>query len=378
MLPEIAPFLTRYWGPFRLLGSYLVLIGFGTCAAALTVWIGLPRLWHSLPTDKGRDNAVNAKASVGKPTGGGLIVICLAVPWIVLVLPWRTQLFSVLFCLVLCMLTGYLDDRSRRPWSEFRKGFLDIIVALLTCLAISGGTPVEIWLPFLKGQFVLPLWAFVPVGTAVLWFSINAVNCSDGVDGLAGTLILLALFHLGAFLYVVIGHEKVAEYLLVPHDPQCANWSLIVFSSAGALAGYLWHNAEPSAILMGDAGSRAFGLLIGIAVLASGNPFLVLVVAPVLLVNGGAGLVKLVVLRLMRRIGFETADPSDQPHPEGSKMRVAHAHYHFLRLLHSVRFPLHDHCRHRLHWSNTQVLVRFALVQAFLTPFLLLLLVKLR
>jgi len=377
MLPRIAPYLTELWGPFRLLGSYLVLIGIGTCAAGLTTWIGLPRLWNSLPRDRGRENAVKAEVAVGKPTGGGLLVICLAIPWMLLVLPWNVQQLAVLGCLLLCMLTGYLDDRSHKPWSEFRKGFLDVVVALLTCLAVSGGDAVDVWLPFVKHVYTMPLWAFLPMGTVVLWLAINTVNCSDGVDGLAGTLVMLSLFYLGGFLYVVIGHTDVADYLLVPHDAQGANWALLVFTAAGALAGYLWHNAEPSAILMGDAGSRSLGLLIGIAVLASGNPCLILVVAPVILLNGGAGLVKLMVLRTMKKVGFETADPSGQPHPENG-LKVAHAHYHLLQLLHCVRFPLHDHVRHRRHWSNTQVLVRFVLIQAFLTPIIMLLLVKLR
>ncbi|MDT8392088.1 MAG: phospho-N-acetylmuramoyl-pentapeptide-transferase [Lentisphaeria bacterium] len=376
MFPQIAPYLTELWGPFRLLESYLVLIGLGTCAAGLTTWIGLPRLWHVLPRDRGRENAVNAVKAVGKPTGGGFLVILMTIPWLFLVLPVNPRLSGVVGCLLLCMLTGYLDDRSHTPWSEFRKGFLDFVIALLTCLAICGGGNMTIWLPLVKTVFIMPPWLFIPLGTVVLWLAVNAVNCSDGVDGLAGTLVMLSLFYLGGFLYVVIGHEKIADYLLVPHNVHGADWAILVFTVAGALAGYLWHNAEPSAILMGDAGSRSLGLLIGVAVLVSGNPFLILVVAPVILLNGGAGLVKLVLLRMMKKMGFDTAKPDGKPAREdGSRAR---AQYHFLRLLHSIRFPLHDHVRHRRKWSNTQVLLRFALIQAFLTPFLLLLLVKLR
>ena len=377
MFPQIAPYLTEIWGPFRLLGSFSVLIGLGTCAAGLTTWIFLPRLWHILPRDRGRENAVNAAKAVGKPTGGGFLIILLTIPWLILVLPVNPRLSSVVGCLILCMLTGYLDDRSTRPWSEFRKGFLDFVIALLTCLAICGGREMSIWLPLSDQMgFILSPWLFIFLGTPVLWLTINAVNCSDGVDGLAGTLVMLSLFYLGGFLYVVVGHEVIAGYLHIPHNPEGAEWAVLVFTVAGALAGYLWHNAEPSAILMGDAGSRSLGLLIGIAVLASGNPFLILVVAPVILLNGGAGLVKILLLRIMKKLGFDTTRPDEKPtKSDGSRAR---AQYHFLRLLHSIRFPLHDHVRHRREWSNTQVLVRFALVQAFLIPFLLLLLMKLR
>ncbi len=377
MFPHFSPLLSEWWGPFRLLGSYLVLIGFGTCAAGLTTWLGLPRLWDRLPRDRGKVVAHAGAVAAGKPTGAGLLIVCLVVPWLLVVMPWQAQQLGILGCLALCMLTGYLDDRSGKPWSEFRKGILDLVVALLACLALSRGQAVPVWWPLAKGTFELPLWGFLAVGTPVLWLCINTANCSDGVDGLAGGLIMLSLFYLGGFLYVVVGHVEVANYLLVPHNPQGAKWALLVFTMAGGLAGYLWHNAEPSAVLMGDAGSRSLGLLIGVAVLASGNPALVVVVAPVILINGGAGLVKLAVLRGLRRLGFDIQDPAAKAKPENGG-GVAVAHYHVLRLLHSVRFPLHDHCRKNLKWSNTQVLVRFLLIQAFLTPFLLLLLVKLR
>ena len=118
---------------------------------------------------------------------------------------------------------------------------------------------------------------------------------------------------------------------------------------------------------MGDAGSRALGLLIGVAVVASGNPFLVLVVSPVVLANGATGLLKILLLQGLARLGVETgtqADASRAPR--------------FVRALRSVRFPLHDHCRTNLGWSNTQVLVRFVLLQAALMPALFLLLLKIR
>ena len=134
---------------------------------------------------------------------------------------------------------------------------------------------------------------------------------------------------------------------------------------------------------MGDAGSRFLGLLVGVSVLAAGNPFLILVMAPVVLVNGGSGLVKLALLRGFRRLGFDVRPP------EGSRVNVpgagvagaeaANGRDHVLiRLLHKIRLPLHDHCRRNLGWSDPQVLMRFMLLQMLLTPLLLGLLVKLR
>jgi phospho-N-acetylmuramoyl-pentapeptide-transferase len=113
--------------------------------------------------------------------------------------------------------------------------------------------------------------------------------------------------------------------------------------------GYLWHNAFPSAVLMGDAGSRALGFFIGSAVMVTGNPFLILATSSIIIVNGGLGLVKLALLRLCRVNIF--------PH---------------------VRFPLHDHFRQERHWSNTQVLLKFVILQVLISMAVLGVFVKVR
>lgn len=301
-----------------------------------------------------------------------MLMALVLVPVCLLVVPLSFKMLATIDCLVLAMFTGFLDDRSHLPWGEFQKGLLDLAVAASAALVLCDGHSMTLWLPFVKGSSVVSPWLFVPLGTVLLWFSINATNCSDGVDGLAGSLTLVSLFTLGGILYGVVGHERIAAFLLVPHNPEGAAWAVLVFTAAGGLAGYLWHNAEPSRILMGDAGSRYLGLLLGMAVLASGNPFLILVVAPVVLLNGGLGLVKLALLRGMRWLGATTDNGFDE------KGVVVHGHAIIIHWLGKVRFPLHDHCRKNLGWSNAQVLMRFLLLQIFLTPILLILLLKVR
>jgi len=92
------------------------------------------------------------------------------------------------------------------------------------------------------------------------------------------------------------------------------------------------------------------------------------------LLNGGTGLFKLALLRGLKKLGVDVRPPSarvDDPPETPGTWRIVH-------WLHSVRFPLHDHCRKNLHWSNPQVLMRFVLLQVFLTPILFLLIVKVR
>jgi phospho-N-acetylmuramoyl-pentapeptide-transferase len=388
MLPYLAPYLQSVWGPFRLLGSHLTLICLGAClSAVLTVWL-LPRLWHLLPQDRGKNFVAGSDRAKGKPTGAGIIFVLVFLFCLALVLPASWKLWCIAACLVVSMLTGYFDDASRGSWGECKKGLWDAGICLAVVLILSGGGAMKVWLPLIKGNlpggaFLLPAWLYLPLATALLWLSINVVNCSDGVDALAGSLTLLALFGMGAFLYGVLGHVKIANYLLIPHEPEGAYYAIMIFTAAGSLAGYIWHNAGPSAVMMGDAGSRFLGLLLGIAVLVAGNPFLYLAVATILFINGGAGLVKLVVFRLLRKCGYDVRPPlrniPNPIHPERfASDEEAARQLPLVQKLHRFRCPMHDHCRKNLSWSDTQVVIRFMLLQAMLMPLLLLVILKLR
>ena len=375
MIYWLANYLIPYWGPFRLLQSHALLLAGGTFTAALLVWLLLPRLWSRLPRDHGKAilKDMGGMKSAGKPTGGGLVVTLIAFPVIVLFVPLAFWDMAAVVALYGAMVFGYLDDRSSMPWGELKKGLLDAVVSIMIAVfiflghsdVVDGSHVMVAWLPFVKGSvmvndvgvWLVPGWVYVPLAAFILWFTMNATNCSDGVDGLAGTLTVITLVMLAVVLYVVVGYRPVAHYFLIPVYAEAARWAIVVMIVAGAFSGYLWFNAEPSRILMGDAGSRFLGILVATASLMTGNPFLVLALSPIVLVNGGGGLGKLVLLRLAKRLGFDIG--------EGSVIR-------------RVRFPLHDHCKKNLGWSNAQVLMRFTLLQLAVMPVLLIILIKIR
>ncbi|MFM7120403.1 MAG: phospho-N-acetylmuramoyl-pentapeptide-transferase [Gammaproteobacteria bacterium] len=349
MLQAIAEQFGHLFGPLRLFGSYLFLAGFVGSACLIVTWWLLPRTWHRLPRDQGRAHAVGAQASIGKPVGAGILFVPVFAVSLLLAVPATWPHLTVIGCMLLSMLVGFLDDRKHGGFSEYTLGAFDLVVSVLVAGAVCRWLPFEVWLPFVKAPLTVPPILFVPLGAALVWFTLNSTNATDGVDGLSGSLSTLALVFLGLILYGIVGHQAISRYLLVPHYAAGADWSLFAFGMTGCLAAYLWYNASPSLVLMGDAGSRPVGLLIGALVLASGNPFLVFVVAFVVLLNGGTGLLKVALLRFFR-----------------------------IGIFRNVRYPLHDHVRHRLGWSNTQVMVRFMLLQAIATPLLLVLLLKLR
>ena len=236
-----------------------LLIGLGSSAAALLTWWLLPRLWHRLPTDQVRAHAVGAQESAGKPVGAGLIFTSLYVLVSLVSIPFSLRGVEILGCVALAMAEGFMDDRSRGGWPEYRLGLADFAISLLGAIALSQFQPVEVWLPVLKAPFMVSPWIWIPSATALIWLTINATNCTDGVDGLSGSLSLIALFYLGVILYAIVGNPDVARYLQVPHSANAVTFAMLAFPMAGCLAGYLWYNAHPSVVLMGDAGSRPIG-----------------------------------------------------------------------------------------------------------------------
>lgn len=389
MLPFLAQHLLEgLWGPFRLLESRLVLSFLGCISCAFFTWILLPRFWDRMPHDRGKAFVKGSEAARGKPTGAGLLMTGVFLVCAFFVMPFYGEYALIGCALFAIMLTGYLDDRSSTDWGQLKKGAFDLLISLFAAWVIAKWQGTTIWLPFIKGALpggaiLLPTWAFVLGGAALLWIMINVVNCSDGVDAVAGSLALYGLFAMGALLYACLGHEVVAKYLILPHVENGASWGIVLFTACGGLAAYLWYNAPPSQVLMGDAGSRFYGLLLGIAVLVAGNPFLFLVAAPILFVNGGAGLVKLLLLRGLKKCGLDTRPPlSSVDNPINPKNfatdEEAERQHPVVKLLHRYRFPIHDHCRKNMGWSNPQVLVRFMLLQTLLMPLFAIIMIKLR
>ncbi|MGP1576442.1 MAG: phospho-N-acetylmuramoyl-pentapeptide-transferase [Treponema sp.] len=341
MLFYLSRILSEYFGPIRLLQSYMVLISLALYIGFFLSFFLLPRFYAVLPKDRGREFTVSPEAAKGKPTGGGAVFISIFVSMVfLLIIPSLVQI-SLLALTWIVMLTGYFDDRSDNPWGEYRKGILDLILSIAAAGILFHfyfHDTVWYWVPFISTSIAVNPAVFFIISVIIIWFSINTTNCTDGVDGLSGSLILMALIALGIVFYFVLGNVKIAQYLLVPHISDGAQWALICFSLSGVLMGYLWHNAHPSKVLMGDAGSRALGFFIGVLVIVSGNPFLILMTNSIILINGGTGLVKVAMLRFFH-----------------------------IRIFRNIRFPLHDHMRKNRTWSPEQVLIKFIIMQILIT-----------
>lgn len=358
MIYYLGGYLQQFFGPARLFQSYTVLIALSLYAGFFLTHFILPKCYSRLPHDRGREFALTStsEAAKGKPTGSGCVFITIYVLVCVLIAPIDIMQLGSLVLIWLTMLTGFLDDRSTKSWGEYKKALLDLLIGIATAtllyFCIKEKSPdgiIYFWLPFVSVTVPVHPVVYFAICIVIIWASINTTNCTDGVDGLSGTLVLIALLTLGATFYFLLGHKDVAAYLLVPHIEDGATWAVMTFALAGVLMGYLWHNAFPSQVMMGDAGSRALGYFIGLCVMVSGNPFLILATSTIIFINGGLGLFKVALIRFF--------------------------HIHIFS---NVRFPLHDHMRKNHGWSPTQILIKFVIMQLLVTLAVLGVLFKVR
>ncbi|MDF2541509.1 MAG: glycosyl transferase family 4 [Herbinix sp.] len=303
--------------------DYKIIAFFGIMFSYILTCMLLRFTSDKLPKDGGRDFAHDGKLSAGKPRGAGFIFILVFTLSAIIFLPISTEIIVYLILTVAAMITGFLDDCAKSPWGEYRKGFLDLVISLMTAIAYTNFNSSNITIPFINLYVEIQPIIFILLATILIWASINVTNCSDGVDGLCGSLsiiTLLTIYGLGNF----IDNSRDFNYMI-----------LIMVS---CILGYLWFNATPSQMIMGDAGSRALGLFISIAILKTGSPLLYIPAAFMLILDGGLGLVKVSLLRFFK-----------------------------IRILTKTRTPIHDHVRKNLGWSNTQTMLKFSIIQLLIS-----------
>lgn len=220
------------------------------------------------------------------PTMGGAVFISSTVIAVLL----STDLSNIyvlagLVTLIGFGLVGFKDDIGKILSGNNLKGLSargkmagQIFVALLAIgLLMAAEFPTEFYLPFFKkpicdmGYFAIIFWVLVFLATT------NAVNLTDGLDGLATVPSVIALVSLGTIIYVT-GHAIFSEYLLVPNIKGVGEVSIMAAALAGGLLGFLWYNCYPAEIFMGDTGSLSIGgFLAYLAILGKSEILLILI-----------------------------------------------------------------------------------------------------
>lgn len=223
--------------------QYINIITFiSLIAAFLTTCLIIKSCQGMLPRDQGRAFAINGKVSQGKPRGAGILFILVFSLFSLLFVPYSNEFLIYIILVIASMVSGYLDDSSKSPWGEYKKGLIDLVIALAAAFTYVNYNGTTINFGYSDAGVTIPVWLFIILAVILIWVSINVTNCTDGVDGLSGTLSLITL----GTMYGICRIK----------DTDSAFMHMILLFSVCVLA-YLWFNASPSRLLMGDEIGRA-------------------------------------------------------------------------------------------------------------------------
>ena len=258
------------------------------------------------------------QAKAGTPTMGGLIILIATVVPTVLWADLRNPFIHLVLLATIWMgVLGFLDDYlkvvKRKPKGLIGRQklvgqvLLGIMLGvLLHVRPIHGEFVTETSLPFFKNLFLEFGWFYIPFIVLVLAGSSNAVNLTDGLDGLAVGLAGIAAFAFGGFAYVA-GRADWSGYLQILYLPGAGELTIYCMSLVGAALGFLWFNTHPAQIFMGDTGSLALGGAFGTLAILLKAEFLLVIIGGVFVMEAVSVILQVASFRLRRKRVFRMA-----------------------------------------------------------------------
>lgn len=292
----------------------------------------------------------------GTPTMGGILIVSSIAFTVLLLADLNNYFVRVgLLCLVIVAAIGAADDwlkltagrraGSRQGLSSKEKLLFQIGLAVIISYFIHrhGAEVPErnlFYLPFFKDlKFELGAVAFVLIGTIVLTGTSNAVNLTDGLDGLASGCMAIVSFAF-MILSIVLSDAELAPRLFYSHIQGSDQMAVLAGAMTGACLGFLWHNCNPAAVFMGDTGSLALGALIA---------YIAIVIRQEVMLFIMGGIFVAEAVSVMMQVGYF----------KYTRKRFGEGRRIFLMA------PLHHHFQ-RKNWTENQVVVRFWLITAML------------
>jgi len=317
--------LYDYWG--HLPGfSLFQFISFRTIAATLTAlvisflvgpWMICRLSQFNIGQTVREDGPESHLPKSGTPTmGGALILVALLGPtllWADLTNPyvWVVTLATAAFGLI-GLADDYLKLAARDPQGIGAKakfgGQLIVATAAAVGMYLVADDPADtaLALPFIK-ELLIPLgWLYIPLVILVVVGASNAVNLTDGLDGLAIFPALMIAFGLGIFAYVT-GHAGFADYLNIPHVVGAGEMAVICGALIGAGLGFLWFNAYPAQVFMGDVGALALGATIGLVAVVARQEIELVIMGGIFVVETLSVMIQVASYRLRGKRIFRMA-----------------------------------------------------------------------
>jgi phospho-N-acetylmuramoyl-pentapeptide-transferase len=336
---------------FRLFRYLTFRSGAAVVTALLIAFLINPMLIRWLKVKQGKGQPIRADGpqrhiieKAGTPTMGGLLIL---IPWIGATLLWANLANPYVWIALLVTgafgLLGFLDDyykvtkRTSDGLSSRARLLIEFAVAGLATWLIMG-----IQAPDLSGMLALPFFKtvllplgifFLIVGGFVIAGAANAVNFTDGLDGLAIVPVMIAAATFTLIVYLV-GNERFAAYLQIPYVEYSGELAVFLAALVGAGLGFLWYNAPPAAIFMGDTGSLPLGGALGVVAVAVKHELVLALVGGLFVLETVSVVVQVVSYKLTGKRVFRMA-------------------------------PIHHHYE-QLGWTEPTIVIRFWIVAVVL------------
>ncbi len=286
----------------------------------LVCWISGPFFIRSLVAKQmGQvirdDGPQTHKRKQGTPTmGGGLILLGLIVPallWTNLLDPlvWATLVVTIGYGYI-----GYVDDSLKvsKKNTKGLPGRLRLIAEYAIAAGVIGvliqhyGFSTIVNVPFLKNAGVDIGWWYILFGPLVVVGCANAVNLTDGLDGLAIVPVIICATTLAVFAYIA-GNAEIARYLNIPHIPGAGELTPLAGAMVAAGLGFLWYNTYPAQVFMGDVGSLSIGGFLGILAVLTKNELLLILLGGVFVVEALSVITQVISFKLTGKRIFKMA-----------------------------------------------------------------------
>ncbi len=261
------------------------------------------------------DGPESHKKKEGTPTmGGGLILLGLIVPgllWIDLTNPlvWGALIVTLCFGGI-----GYWDDslKINKKNTKGLSGRLRLVFEFLISgivvgyLVHSGHITTTLHIPFFKNVIFNLGWAYVPFAMFVVVGCANAVNLTDGLDGLAIVPVIVCAGTFMLFAYVA-GHIEIAEYLNIPYISGSGELAPVSAAVIAAGLGFLWFNSYPAQVFMGDVGSLGLGGFLGVMAVLTKNELILLLLGGIFVVEAVSVITQVASFKLTGKRIFKMA-----------------------------------------------------------------------
>ncbi len=353
LLYEVLHLQYQALGPLRVFGypSFRALLAAMT-ATLICLLLGRPMIAWLRRLKYGqeiREEGVKAhQAKKGTPTMGGVLIITGIISGTLL---WADLSNPFVWVALLALLAhgaiGFLDDYlkiAKRQnlglqgrWKLLGQGATALVIG---GILIGGDYATRLSVPFFKDfQPDLTPWLYIPFMMLVMTGSSNAVNLTDGLDGLAISTTFVVAFALTLLCYVT-GLPELAQYLNLPPQPKALEVTVFCAALAGASLGFLWFNAPPAEVFMGDVGSLAIGGCIGCVAIIIKQEFLLIILGGVFVIE---------TLSVMLQVSYYklTKDPQTGIGKRIFKMSPLHHHFELTG------------------WKESKIVFRFLIAQIF-------------